>query len=895
MATSWNELWQRLSDEERSEAMSLYLSELGSQSDRAPLKNRLLSNLAKALRFRPKMVAALDEQRLLRYLVPHAERVMEHSYWAGLFRSFYFTHRVALMRAFLDGVSIPHDKRGVVQRDGWDTPGDEVVRAAVRTLGSSFPSRQIGHYFAVVRLMEPEWRFVEVAIDESRQIAERPGYEEEQPATDTADEANPILDDFTTLDRVLIDQVIATVSGTEGALPPDALEDLIMTVVELNPRPRSLFHLGLMDGLLPDRQPNPDRPEANDERRAWYLAGALTAKTRQKDPDGLKESLARHATVFKWAAERSGGAGAVMGNLVLEFLLECGRHSEAVALLRGQLKGEQVTLAHKAYQWATRLVRENDVTAAMPILNVLKDRIESLAISEIERASFDLEIDRRLGQCQQAQGSFGLATRLFEGILEREQGQARPNVLADLGLVAGGFRSLSEIRLPQNVGRRRELAQALARGEARFLEAIGEVGTAAPNAGYALAILRYLQYADSEAQRDELRAEALQFARVAIQGMMESSSAGAYEAIGVLGRTRFIAVVTHLEGLPEGEAREALRQWEQITDAAGDFPEQDLKRLLHAAELLEADVAVQIAESMWRFRGREILDVLLDLGTRSIARSSALVEGFLEEAQSPENPTLRRYVLWKKLVPVLIEVCRTDDAAEGLDTLEGLAPDADQVADLGMWLEDTSHYDPIWSRQEVDWARLRLARLVGRDADCAAILERLFFQYRDDDADAARQIAMLLQEWRLNTDRAKELLAIIPTEIDTRAPEIENHLREGAEVSVLFVGGNEVQARNNDRVLQEVVGEWPGVSVQFEHTGWSSNWGRDLPRLKKIAAESDAVVLMSMMRTMLGRRIRDGLTKPWVACTGTGRDAMLASIRKAARIGVDHRERAGQQ
>lgn len=890
MATSWHQLWRQLSDDERAEAMALYVSELASGPERRSSHDKLLKKLAKALRFRPKMVATLDEPRVCRYLIAHAERVMDHARWGDLFSTYYFTHRIALMCAFLDGLGIPHDRRGLVDGEDWNMPGDDVVRAAIRTLASGFPARQIAHYLDVLRLRQPSWRFVEAAIGELERVAERPD-SDEAPPPGARDEYAPVLDDFTTLDRVLIDQVVAAVSGTEGALSPDALEDLILTVVELNPRPRSLFHLGMMDGLLHAQASHANRPEANDERRAWYLAGALAAKARQRDAEGLRDLLAAHEAAFGWAASRAGGAGAVMANLVLEFLLECGRHAEALALLRGQLEGEQIRLARTAYGWATRLVRGDDIAAAMPILNALQGRIDGLALGELERAAFKLEIDRRLGQCLQAQGRFERATELFEGILDRVPGRMRPDVLADLGLVSGGFRSLGEIRLPQDEARRRELGHALLRGEARFTTAVEEHGADAPNAAFALAVLRYLQYADGDTQSDNTRVEALDCARLAIEGMVESPSAGAYEAIGVLGRARFVAVVTHLEGLPEGEARVALRQWEQITEAAGEFPLRDLERLLRAAELLDTEVAVQLAESMWHFRGRDVLEVLSRLGAPTVARSTALVEALLEEARSAETPTPRRYRLLKCVAPVLIEMRRSEEAEEVLDALETIATEIDRADDLAAWLETPSNYDPAWSRQDAEWARVRLARAAGRDAECAALLEWLFFRYRDEDADAARQIALLLRDWNLDANRADELIGILPADADARLAEVDDRLREGAEVEVLFVGGNETQARYDDRIREELSAEWPRVRVQFEHTGWSPNWGRELPRLQRRAGESDVVVLTSMMRTLLGRRLRAGLTRPWVACTGTGKDAMLASIRRAARLGAEHRER----
>ena len=59
-------------------------------------------------------------------------------------------------------------------------------------------------------------------------------------------------------------------------------------------------------------------------------------------------------------------------------------------------------------------------------------------------------------------------------------------------------------------------------------------------------------------------------------------------------------------------------------------------------------------------------------------------------------------------------------------------------------------------------------------------------------------------------------------------------------------------------------------------------------KLRKLARESDAVVLMSMMRPLLGRTIRAALNDPprlWVPCTGRGKQALTESIRRAAIVG----------
>jgi hypothetical protein len=77
------------------------------------------------------------------------------------------------------------------------------------------------------------------------------------------------------------------------------------------------------------------------------------------------------------------------------------------------------------------------------------------------------------------------------------------------------------------------------------------------------------------------------------------------------------------------------------------------------------------------------------------------------------------------------------------------------------------------------------------------------------------------------------------------------------------------------------------VTLTFDFTGWSSNWGRSLDVIERRIAASDAVVVMRFIRTLLGRTVRALCSehdRPWVACTGHGRDSLLAAIEQAVML-----------
>jgi hypothetical protein len=214
------------------------------------------------------------------------------------------------------------------------------------------------------------------------------------------------------------------------------------------------------------------------------------------------------------------------------------------------------------------------------------------------------------------------------------------------------------------------------------------------------------------------------------------------------------------------------------------------------------------------------------------------------------------------------------------------------VAPLLDWFSNRPNHDPALSSAEAAWVRIRLLRRLGRETECGNELRQLFFQVRDSRPFDAAQILETFRDWKLEASIYADLESRVPAAAVCDDRDVASRLAQGDPVRVLFIGGNETQAQYDEAVKQAIQQEWPGVTVVFEHSGWSSNWGRDKPRLLKAANESDAVVLMYMMRTMLGRTLRGNIERPWIPCTSTGKGGMLSSIRCAAVVAVKQRLKA---
>ena len=106
-------------------------------------------------------------------------------------------------------------------------------------------------------------------------------------------------------------------------------------------------------------------------------------------------------------------------------------------------------------------------------------------------------------------------------------------------------------------------------------------------------------------------------------------------------------------------------------------------------------------------------------------------------------------------------------------------------------------------------------------------------------------------------------------------------------VRILVVGGDETQAKNAGGVATKLAARDPHVAVEFLHTGWGSNWNQYLDAIESRIANCDAVVVMRLIRTQLGRHARAMCRErniPWRPCGSGGQGGQLESILTVAGV-----------
>ena len=83
----------------------------------------------------------------------------------------------------------------------------------------------------------------------------------------------------------------------------------------------------------------------------------------------------------------------------------------------------------------------------------------------------------------------------------------------------------------------------------------------------------------------------------------------------------------------------------------------------------------------------------------------------------------------------------------------------------------------------------------------------------------------------------------------------------GQPVKVLFVGGDELEKRNDAAVLKQLEKKAPWITADFEHTGWSGHWGPTADKITNRLGQYDALVITPYIRTGFGMTLRKNAQK----------------------------------
>jgi hypothetical protein len=773
--------------------------------------------------------------------------------------------RKAMLERFLDEAGIEH-------KDGIRPPGQQVAydpavaRRAIDVLRREFPARDVDLYFRTLLAAEGHdwdaWR--ESFFPSGSRPLPSAGAER------AAEPAPAARGTFDTLDHVVLRAVLDSVAGTEGALDAAGARKLVDELVRLNAdRHRSYFHRGFLDSAQ-GRTLDLVQQDLTAPRRRWYLLGALDALVHRDRLAEASDLMARQSADFKELGREAHPACKLAIPLYLRVLAKAGTPAALLAYAdAGALASCEPSVRRELLDRATDLLREERLEEAAPLLEALSKA------SVGDRPEFRWDVQRRRAHARRLAGDAAGARAFLEEILEGGAGDHAPMVLADLGLVACGLRSLADVKLPREDEELDARAVQLEPGLEFFRRSVEAPG----RRGHGEFCLGVYHLCRREPK------SALPLLERALAAMQQSPAT--YERGGILARARFYVGYCLAEGNPVLHADRVRALVESAAQALRHEALHWFGEVLTFLSVGDPEAAVPLARSLFATLGDPFVDAIAQ--AQLLRRLPESRRALRARAEQKTRPRGARFDDFKRLLEASNRAGDAETAEYALDQLELLARDEPERGRFLAIAADPDLYGAAWDRDDADAARVRLHEERGEIEPAKAILEGIAHRRLSAaDADALEECRGILERIRaygLEADAALaarvgalERAELPPSPSPAASPEPSGR--------VFLLGGNEVQERYDTALRAWAKERWHGVTLDIEHPGWSSNWGRQIGEIESRIARADVVVLLRFVRTLFGRAVRKACSehgKPWVACTGHG----LASLQRAVERAVD--------
>jgi hypothetical protein len=840
-------------------------------------------SLAGLLHFRPATMQALPLERKVAYVRQMIAASDLQEPLRKLLAWFLLERRTAMLSAFLDKWGIPH-QQGHIEGEA-HAPSPERAIEAASALQSQFSREDMAVYFATAGLVmgppwqEALWPLINQLVDGEvpQQAAEglAAGDEEERPLEETPQ--------FTTLDNLVIKTVVAALSDVEGAITLDQARDLVEEVIHLSPdRHRSYFHRGFLDTLTAAKA-EPPFLEGNASRRGWLLAGRLMALARKGDRDGMRLLFRERRQEFSEVMNTPAAAPAavMIAGPLFEALWDAQAYADAAQAVAEPIAARAGShFLHRLLHAARDLLLSHRTPEAALVLDLLDGALRHrrhLDEEEEQPEAFVYEIQRRRAQLLRAGGHFAEAEREFERIGQEFGDQRSAEMLADISLCRGSFKWLSDVEVPKDERARADTVARLKAAAEKADEALAGQQGFKTNAQYILGV-----QALAGGDREQARA------------LLEESYAGMARRSELypdtLSRCRLYYALAILCSMHEPQFTIAREILQQLSDEAtiAEWPLWLLREALGVLHLSPAE-GIPLAEWVAR-RFPQLTDEFLH-NVDLVGRSDVLLAALRARTADPQRPIEERWMDYSVLLSCAQGRGDVLDARSILDSLEDLtfvSPSLRQR--FSDSLAAATYYEPAWTWEDAQFSRAQLLEAEGRYGDAAVLMASLIHQYLSRDAiDEAKGLYERLKSYgraappypdveaRIEAIDSAESLSVVPAEALVRSEPIR----------ILFIGGNETQARYSAWILEELHSNYPRLSVTFLPTGWSSGWGAYVDRIRQVMPDHDAAIIMRFVRTEFGRAAREEigrLGKRWFPCTGHGRDSILRAIVDAARV-----------
>ncbi len=456
-------------------------------------------------------------------------------------------------------------------------------------------------------------------------------------------------------------------------------------------------------------------------------------------------------------------------------------------------------------------------------------------------------------------------------------------VQADLGLLAGKFNSLEDVCLPRDKDGLHDLLDRLREGQANFQEAVKDDVPYAAHGHYCLGVLSLGENVLKSGERSYREAEDhLLRAQSRFGGQPKD-----YGAALVARTNLYFGIARAARAESAGTLSHAANVMIRALESGASFPPYLVDPAVEGLDLGAG------ADELGRFASA-LLGTGDDAALNALTKSEVAVERCEEVTDALQRRAERlgeseaAAADLRACLTGYLRAGRNDDAKDALDRLESLAASGVGLEEFEKLLSE-NRFQPAWAPEDALIARVRCLEKRGHCTGALQVLQRLFHQYASEgELDDAEGLLVRIRSYGLpedhyagETGRMNALL-----QQDQSQHRDDGGADAGAPMQptkILFVGGDELHAKKDAAVRNQLKQRAPQIDVKFIHPGWSGNWSRHLDKVRGELPKYDALVLMPFIRTELGRQIRKQCDKPWRSCWPSGAKGIADAIIAAAK------------
>ncbi|MCP4835707.1 MAG: DUF2325 domain-containing protein [Phycisphaera sp.] len=721
-----------------------------------------------------------------------------------------------------------------------------------------------------------------------------PGTElESVPPVPPDEGVDPLV--FTPLDRLLIRSIVDGLQGQIGALRPDEIEDVVQEILDLNSsRIISRFHEGFLDSLQ-GRAITESRRGTNEDRECWYLVGYFMAKLRVMD--GVE--VFRLFEELPVAARRLlvGNDARPPSRELLPHLIraagEIGDVRFVIQAIGGRPKAD-MQLFWSVLRWVETDLMASDLENVLAVGKAMEEWLMTAGFDPGEQSIGVLLCRKTRITAHRLRGEFAAVEHHFNLVAENPP----PSSSVQLASIPGSL-AMARLGIRDAADIGRNLSQDHAALSQRIrthlpAEELDSVWRHWPPTAVLYAMPAVLGKASDPV-------EAISVLESTVESMTVGESS-VWRDSGLLDLARICLGILELESGDESSSGRAIARVIDALKAGSSVDQVLMVKLLEAAVMSNASETLRLATALLERTPRE---VLVNVDNEELCRRSEKyrkgVKHRLELGDLGITPLERMNILIRiGKGSMRADVPDTESARWALDEVAAMAQEDSEIAEqYASKLERDDFWKGVLSEEEADTLCLQLLDRIGAVGRFQGILlRRMNAAVSDSKWNLARDLLDQWDEKKLDDSvvrSIRERIEVLEQEaqLARRDPSAEEkHLYR--DLTVLFVGGNEMQRQYEESLELDFKKKFPGLELSFHFPGWSANWGPKAARVESELENANAMVLMPMIRTMFGRRVRADAGRhevPWIACTGRGRASLERALLEGVRVAVEQRRK----